>query len=57
MMTKNRLTQRINELADKLIEGTSSAAEDMEFKELYSCYKLQSNLVAESESDLCCNNR
>ncbi|MDG1732465.1 MAG: hypothetical protein P8H39_05745 [Thalassotalea sp.] len=56
-MTKNRLTQRINELADKLIEGTSSAAEDMEFKELYSCYKLQSNLVAESESDLCCNNR
>ncbi|WP_185962594.1 hypothetical protein [Thalassomonas sp. M1454] len=56
-MTKNRLTQRINELADKLIEGTSSAAEDMEFKELYSCYKEQRTLLAENESDICCTQR
>ena len=56
-MTNNRLTQRINELADKLIEGTSSAAEDIEFKELYSYYIEQQNSVVDTKHVFCCNNR
>lgn len=43
-MHATQIKQRINELADKLIEGTSSATEDREFKSLYSHYRSQQNL-------------
>ena len=43
-MYATHIKKRMNELADKLIEGTSSAAEDLEFKNLYSDYRTQKEL-------------
>ncbi|MEW6999336.1 hypothetical protein AADZ86_16745 [Colwelliaceae bacterium BS250] len=49
-MYATHIKQRMNELADKLIEGTSSAAEDLEFKNLYTDYRMQQGLHSESVS-------
>lgn len=38
-MDKVKLESRLNELAEKLIKGTSTAMEDIEFKELYVIFK------------------
>lgn len=46
-MDKNGLESRLNELAEKLIQGTSTAIEDIEFKELYNIFK-----TAENNEDL-----
>ncbi len=38
-MTDKDLTTRLNELASKLIDGKSTAAEDAEFENLYSLFQ------------------
>ena len=40
-MSEQNLYKRLNELADKLIEGGTSATEDKEFQALYAKLKLQ----------------